>query len=144
MKRIVTALLAAAALCSLTPAEAAIDDAVNTASGVAATTGIVSIATPILAGDISVAGGKQVVRIVDATGRGLTELTSDVLDTVSEAVPLTSESTVAVHVGKTQKTIPLVVRKDYLELNQPVTGDPPVPPAQPATDEGANHAASPH
>ncbi len=122
MNRTVAALLAAAALFALTPAEAA-DEPSGDASGLTAYAGLAGIATPVLASAataaLTIAGGKQVVRIVGAAGRGLTDLTVDVIETV-EATESSSgnESTVVVHTGKQGKTIPLVVRNDYLELNQ--------------------------
>lgn len=138
MKRTVAALLAAAALFALTPAEAA-DDPSGDASGLTAYAGLASIATPVLASAaataLTVAGGKQVVRIVDAAGRGLTDLTTDVIETI-DATGSSSDSTVVVHTGKREKTIPLVVRKDYLELNQALADE------QRPQLKGASDAAS--
>ncbi len=140
MKRTVAALLAAAALFASTPAEAA-DDPSGDASGLTAYAGLASIATPVLASAaataLTVAGGKHVVRIVDAAGRGLTDLTTDVIETIDATGSSSDkESTVVVHTGKQEKTIPLVVRKDYLELNQALADE------QRPQPKGASNAAS--
>ncbi len=146
MKRTVAALLAAAALFALVPAEAA-DDPSGDASGLTAYAGLASIATPVLASAaataLTVAGGKQVVRIVDAAVCGLTDLTVDVIDSVNTTESSSdNESTVVVHTGKQQKTIPLVVRKDYLELNQAVADDKGSQAKQSCIKQGAGDAAS--
>lgn len=95
---------------------------------------LASIAAPVLvtAAGVSVAAGTpgQVVRIVDGTGQGLSELTASALDAAldsSTAVALDAASALVepvpsvVTVGIKKRTIPLVVRKDYLELNQKVS-----------------------
>ncbi len=79
------------------------------------------VATPAL---VSAAGvcltlgvAHQVVRLVDAGGNGLSELTADGFDIAAQA--LESESDCA-RVEAHKKVIPLVVRKDYLQLNEKV------------------------
>ena len=80
---------------------------------------LASVATPVLLGvsatGLAVGTGHQLVRLVDFSGEVLSELTCDGIDIISKAG---DDSAPKVTVAK--KVIPLVVRKDYLQLNEKV------------------------
>lgn len=71
---------------------------------------------------LTLGAGHQIVKIVDAAGNGLSELTVDGFNIATAALDALDrasfDSDARVTVRK--KDIPLVVRKDYLELNEKV------------------------
>jgi len=85
-------------------------------------------ATPILAGlavsecicELSThavgSAGRRMVKLVDASGNSIGELTSAVLDVKGERL----DQSYAPRVTVDKKEIPLVVRRDYVEMSQPV------------------------
>lgn len=121
MKRTAVAAFLMVAISLVQPGYAATDPSAD-ASNLTGDAALASLATPVLATQAgsaaTVAGVDQVVRIVDATGKGLSELTEAAFDLATDAA--SELSSVRVKVYKNKKEIPLAVRKDYLELNEKV------------------------
>jgi len=120
MKPILRVSLSLAVLCSVTPCFAN-NDPSDQASALGTCAALCSAATPITLGAsgvcASVGTSDALVKIVDAAGQGLSELTDSALDLALYA--LVSEPNV-VRTTVNKKEIPLVVRRDYLELNERV------------------------
>jgi hypothetical protein len=122
MKRMIGASLCLAVLCCVSPAMADTDPSAE-ASNLAGCAALSAVAAPVMLGAAAVTGtsaaAEGLVKIVDGTGKGLSDLTEASLETVDTASEVISDpSEVQVTVNK--KQIPLVVRKDYLELNEKV------------------------
>lgn len=121
MKRTTVAAFAIVAMSLMQPGFAATEPSTD-ASNLTGDAALASIATPVLAAQAgsaaAVAGVDQIVRIVDAAGKGLAELTEETFALATDVAD--DLSSVRVRLYKHKKEIPLVVRKDYLELNEKV------------------------
>ena len=145
MKRAIAASLLLACFFVGAPCFADTDPSGGDASELSELSCLSAIATPILLYGAVAAGtestAERIVKITSATGEGLSELTSDVIDdasdssvtasdsnrtrassdvTISNSGATSSVSGTAPSLTVKKKQIPLVVRKDYLELNQRV------------------------
>lgn len=95
------------------------------ASGVAAAGGLSMVAAPLLlvGGTAAVASGAGVgiIKLVGNGGESMTELTLDALRYVDKAtiteVTCRKPCYVDVTINNTKKEIPLVVRKEYVQMN---------------------------
>ncbi len=120
MKSIVRLGLSIAVLACIQPSFASTDPSADNSAALdyAALT---SVATPMfLAGSgvcLTVGAAHQIVKLVDSSGNALSDLTCDGFDLVTKNSVLNSSD---IYVTANKKEIPLVVRKDYLELNQEV------------------------
>ena len=96
-------------------------DASGTLSTLSEETALSAIATPVFvsaAGTcLAIGASEELVKLVDKSGQKLTELTTEGFNTLADSA-IFSDSTVRVTANK--KEIPLVVRKNYLQLNQKV------------------------
>ena len=124
MKSILGAALALAIFCAAPPSFANTDPS-DQASALGACAALCSVATPVLLSGAavyaSVGASDGLVRIVDATGKGLSELTTATLDVAADAAFGCPPGGACATACK--KQIPLVVRRDYLELNEKVQTD---------------------
>lgn len=113
-------LLSLAALTFLQPCFANTDPSGDT-SAMSELAALAGIATPVMASGsgacLAVGTAHQIVKLVDASGKELSNLTSDGFEIIAENLLYDPSE---VHVKANKKEIPLVVRKDYLELNQEV------------------------
>src|SRR5262249_25063577 len=120
MKLNLAASLLLAILCS-TSASFANNDPSDQASALGACAALCSAATPIALGAsaayASEGASDALVKIVDASGKGLSELTSATFGLAIDALVYEPN---AVRTTASKREIPLVVRRDYLELNEPV------------------------
>ncbi|MGH9553910.1 MAG: hypothetical protein ACRD3W_31320 [Terriglobales bacterium] len=117
MKKIV---LASMALVCFGAAQPCFADDSDAASEFSAFSALSLVAIPVVptfvAGEQTVRAGRKLIRLVDASGKALCELTSDALDEVDK----TLDESDAPRVNAGKKQIPIVVRKDYVEMSQPV------------------------
>jgi hypothetical protein len=101
------------------PSALANDDPSEQASALGACGALSAIATPVMitGSGVCLAAGTAngLVKVVDSAGKGLAELTFESFEAV-----LSSSYDTPNRVTIKKKEIPLVVRKDYLELNEKV------------------------
>ncbi len=121
MKRSIAATLCLGSVALCQPCFAEADPSVHDTSELSAAAALVAVATPVVisgAGICLTAGtGHQLVRFVDASGNALGELTADGFNLIADAIHHESNQP---YVKANNKSIPLVVRNDYLELNEKV------------------------
>jgi hypothetical protein len=132
MKTLFAASLSLAVLLLAQPSFAANDPSTDTSDALG-NSALVSIAIPVFAVAGTAYAATQltdnVVKIVGAGGKGLAELTTGALEEVSDSAVSAGTSTLSaidsseVKVEINKKKIPLVVRKDYLQLNEKVKGE---------------------
>jgi hypothetical protein len=121
MKSLISASLALAFLTVAQPSFANNDS--DQGSELSAVSALAAIAVPVAA--VGAAGysvaetGTQLVKVVDASGKAIGELTVDVLDDACKDL----DDSDAPHATAHKKEIPLVVRKDYVEMNEKVNTD---------------------
>lgn len=116
--RMFTASVVLASLISFVPPCFASNDS-DQAQEMSGYSAISAIAAPAVFSDATasaaVAGTKQIVRLVDKGGKAIGELTSDAIDNFG-----TIDDSDAPKVTVDKKQIPLVVRGDYVEMNEKV------------------------
>ena len=64
--------------------------------------------------------GQEIVRVIHAFGEKLTELNEQVIDNLSNWNPKDTTPAAQARIHQQTKTIPLVVRKQYVEMNEKV------------------------
>jgi hypothetical protein len=118
MKRTILLAAALAAIC-VQPSWADGRESQNSADALALSTLAVAI-TPAIIGTAGYfaarEGGKSIIRLVDKTGQEIGELTEDAFN---EAANISEATAPRAQYGT--KEIPLVVRKEYVEMNEKVT-----------------------
>jgi hypothetical protein len=120
MRAMIVAGLLLAVLSSPFPSFAK-DDPSDEACNLGACAVLSAAAIPVLIGAsgvcLTVGTGESLVRFVDSAGKGLSELTVDSFESASHSL---CDHDCPQRVTIKKKEIPLVVRKDYLELNEKV------------------------
>jgi hypothetical protein len=118
MKNIVSASLVLACFVAVQPCFASADS--DVASELSATPVLSTLAVSECTCELStnaVSGaGRKLVKLVDATGKAIGELTMDTLDVEGKLLDESDAPRVTID----KKEIPLVVRGDYVEMSQPI------------------------
>lgn len=126
LKRMSAALLAVLSVSAAMPVSYAGD--LTEASEVATIGGLSMVAAPLLLVGGTAAGASAatagIVRLVGAGGESMAELTLDALDHIGDNLSDVhhhhAPCTVNITVNNTKKEIPLVVRKEYVQMNQKI------------------------